>query len=203
MPRFADTSKYLASLLKITALTIFIIAGLALTLGAGPKSEKKTGEIWRDYSVFINGFKGLANSALYVIWAVGDQFFICIVAGKASSARYLLHGARGYPARSHPRQLDERVFGGSGVSASTFVIAMNDTDIRGLPGFLNLVITIGIAAITVESMTGRNGIDKGALQSFLSAAILCVHLAVVNTGEVMPPPLALFYTRAVPLYLRP
>jgi len=53
------------------ALIIFIIVAFAMVLGAGPTGEKHTGETWRDYPVFINGFRGFGNSALFGIWAMG------------------------------------------------------------------------------------------------------------------------------------
>lgn len=47
---------------------------------------------------------------------------------------------------------DDRLFGGSGVAASPFVIALNDAGINGLPDFLNVVIIVGISAIGAESI---------------------------------------------------
>jgi amino acid transporter len=63
--------EYGASVLKILGLIIFIITGFAMVLGAGSTGTKHNGETWRDYPVFLNGFKGFGNSALLGIWAMG------------------------------------------------------------------------------------------------------------------------------------
>lgn len=47
---------------------------------------------------------------------------------------------------------DEHLFGGSGVAASPFVIALENAGIEGLPDFLNVVIMLGVAAIAAESL---------------------------------------------------
>jgi amino acid transporter len=53
-------------------LIIFIIVAFAMVLGAGPTGSFHNGSTWRDYPVFLNGFKGFANSALLAIWAMGQ-----------------------------------------------------------------------------------------------------------------------------------
>jgi amino acid transporter len=47
---------------------------------------------------------------------------------------------------------DEHLFGGSGIAASPFVIALENAGIKGLPDFLNAVIMLGVAAIAAESL---------------------------------------------------
>lgn len=47
---------------------------------------------------------------------------------------------------------DDQLFGGSGVAASPFVIALKDAGIRDLPDFLNVVIIAGVSAIGAESI---------------------------------------------------
>ncbi|CZR61357.1 related to amino acid transport protein GAP1 [Phialocephala subalpina] len=158
--------EYAASVLKILALIIFILAGFAMILGAGPTGKKHTGETWRDYPVFLNGFKGFANSALLGIWAMGDQVFTGIMGGEAKSPRYsMAHATKLVPIRVSVTFMlsiafisilvpedDPRLFGGSDTAASPFVIALDHAGIKGLPDFLNVVIMIGIAAIAVESI---------------------------------------------------
>lgn len=50
------------------------------------------------------------------------------------------------------RSDDPRLFGGSGVAASPFVIALNDAGIKGLPDLLNAAMIFGILAIGAESL---------------------------------------------------
>jgi len=159
--------EYVTSILKIAALIIFIISAFAMVLGAGPNGTKHTGETYRDYPVFKNGFKGFANAALLAIWAMGDQIFTGIMGGEAKSPRYsMAHATKLVPIRVSTVYMlavtfitilvpsdDPKLFGGSGdTSASPFVIALEHAGITGLPDFLNLVIMVGIVAIAVESV---------------------------------------------------
>ncbi|KAE8454311.1 hypothetical protein EG329_005236 [Mollisiaceae sp. DMI_Dod_QoI] len=158
--------EYFASVLKILALIIFILAGFAMILGAGPTGQVHNGETWRDYPVFLNGFKGFGNSALLGIWAMGDQVFTGIMGGEAKSPRYsMAHATKLVPIRVSVTfmlsiifisilvpETDPRLFGGSDTAASPFVIALDHAGIKGLPDFLNVVIMIGIVAIAVESI---------------------------------------------------
>lgn len=115
-----------------------------MTLGAGPTGQKHSGETWRDYPVFKNGFKGFANSALLGIWAMGDQIFTGIMGGEAKSPRYsMAHATKLVPIRVGVTFMlsivfisllvpenDSRLLGGSGTTASPFVIALNDAGIK-------------------------------------------------------------------------
>jgi yeast amino acid transporter len=47
---------------------------------------------------------------------------------------------------------DERLFGGSGIAASPFVIALDTVGIPGLPQLLNVVIMFAVASIGAESV---------------------------------------------------
>ncbi|KAH7348422.1 amino acid permease-domain-containing protein [Rhexocercosporidium sp. MPI-PUGE-AT-0058] len=185
---------YAASLLKIIALIIFIIVAFAMVLGAGPTGETHTGETWRDYPVFMNGFRGFGNSALFGIWAMGDQVFTGIMAGEAKSPRYsMAHATKLVPVRVFSTfmlsivfisilipQDDKRLFGGSGVAASPFVIALNDAGIKGLPDFPNVIMMIGIASIAVESIYISSRIMRSmALQGLIPKFIVNVDKAVL------------------------
>lgn len=48
--------------------------------------------------------------------------------------------------------LDSRLFGGSGVTASPFTIAIQDAGIPGLPDLLNVIILFAVASIGAESI---------------------------------------------------
>lgn len=48
--------EYATSILKIVGLIIIIFFCFAVVLGAGPNGVKHTGENWRNYPAFKNGF---------------------------------------------------------------------------------------------------------------------------------------------------
>lgn len=76
---FSLPSKYFAwfeygtAILKVIALFIFIIAGFAMVLGAGPKGTVHKGETWQEGGAFRNGFKGFGNSVLLAVLAIGGK----------------------------------------------------------------------------------------------------------------------------------
>lgn len=120
----------------------------------------------RSYQTLAELYQGFANSALLALWAVSDQVFIGILGGEAENPRYsLAHATKLVPFRVNVIYMtsivfitilvpsdDSRLFGGSGITASPFVIAISDAGIRGLPDLLNAGIIFGLLAIAAESI---------------------------------------------------
>ncbi|KAL4910982.1 hypothetical protein BDW74DRAFT_184559 [Aspergillus multicolor] len=157
--------EYGTSILKILVLIIFIIVGVALVFGIGPEGTVHHGENWHDGQAFLNGFKGFGNSVLLAILAIGDNTFTGFLAGESKSPRFsVAHAVFLIPIRVSVFYLvsvvligilispsNENLLGGSGVAASPFVIAINQSGIKGLPDFLNVAIIFAVAAIAAES----------------------------------------------------
>ncbi|OAG08497.1 amino acid permease [Paraphaeosphaeria sporulosa] len=157
--------EYCAAILKIIALLIFVFAGFAMVLGAGPKGYLHHGDGWKE-DPFKNGFKGFASSVLLAVLAIGDNSFTGFLAGEAKSPRYSVgHAAFLIPIRVTTIYLvciifisilvsadSPSLYGSSGVAASPFVIALNEAGITGLPDFLNCVILVAVASIGAESI---------------------------------------------------
>lgn len=158
--------EYITSIFKILGLIIIIFFCFAVVLGAGPNGKRHTGETWRDYPAFKNGFAGFSQCMLYAIWGIGDNVMPGITAGEAKSPRYSMGRAtKIIPARVSAIYLlpvmfvslivpstDDRLFGQSGAAASPFVIAANIAGIEGLPDFLNAIIIVGVTSIAAESI---------------------------------------------------
>lgn len=66
--------EYFTSMLKILALIMFLIVGIALIFGAGIDGTVHHGETWQNGLAFRNGFKGFGNSVLLAILAIGGTF---------------------------------------------------------------------------------------------------------------------------------
>ena len=111
-------------------------------------------------------FKGFANAALLATWAVGDQIFIGIMGGEAQNPRYSMgHATKLVPYRVIfvymvcmifitvliPSNNDQ-LLGGSGVTASPFVLAIELVSIPYVSSILNAGIMCGILAISAESI---------------------------------------------------
>lgn len=103
---------------------------------------------------------------LLAIWAMGDQIITGIMGGEAQSPRYsIARATKVVPVRVSLTYLlpiifitvlipssEPRLFGGSGIATSPFVIALNDASIRGLPDLLNVIIIIGCLALGAEGI---------------------------------------------------
>ncbi|KAJ5712000.1 hypothetical protein N7488_006156 [Penicillium malachiteum] len=147
--------EYFTSLLKILALIIFIIVGIAIIFGAGADGSMHHGETWQDGEAFLNGFKGFGN----------NNTFTGFLAGESKSPRFSVgHAVFLIPIRVTVFYLtsvvligllvspsDPNLLGSSGIAASPFVIAINQAGIKGLPDFLNVIIMFAVAAIAAES----------------------------------------------------
>ncbi|KAM5341572.1 hypothetical protein ACJ41O_014603 [Fusarium nematophilum] len=158
--------EYFTSLIKIFLFLIIIFLSLALVCGAGPAGSVHDGSTWTELDAFKNGFSGFANAALLATWAVGDQVFIGIMGGEAKSPRHAMgHATKLVPYRVGivymlsvmfitllVRSDDERLLGGSGVTASPFVIATLDAKIPVIGDILNAGMIVGILAISAESV---------------------------------------------------
>ncbi|CAF9911335.1 MAG: hypothetical protein HETSPECPRED_000303 [Heterodermia speciosa] len=158
--------EYFTSLIKIVLFMLIIVLSLAIVCGAGPKGYVHDGATWRDLPAFKNGFSGFGHAALLATWAVGDQIFIGIMGGEAQNPRFSMgHATKLVPYRVIfvymacvmfitlliPSDNDQ-LLGGSGITASPFVLAITLVDIPYVSDILNAGIMCGILAISAESI---------------------------------------------------
>ncbi|KAI8668783.1 AA-permease domain-containing protein [Fusarium keratoplasticum] len=201
--------EYVTSLIKIFLFLIIITLSLALVCGAGPKGTVHHGETWTDLPAFLNGFSGFANCALLATWAVGDQVFIGIMGGEAESPRFsMAHATKLVPFRVNFIYMlsvvfitilvpsnDERLLGGSGVAASPFVVAVQDSGIPFISSLLNAGMMCGVLAIAAESVY----IASRVLRSMAHQGLVSPRLAHVD--DKGRPRLALVITCVIAVIL--
>lgn len=110
--------------------------------------------------------KGFARAALLATWAVGDQIFIGIMGGEAQNPRFSMgHATKLVPYRVIFVYMacvifitllipsnNESLLGGSGITASPFVLAIQLAGIPVVSSILNAGIMCGILAISAESI---------------------------------------------------
>ncbi|KAF5024686.1 hypothetical protein F66182_3256 [Fusarium sp. NRRL 66182] len=201
--------EYVTSLVKIFLFLIIITLSLALVLGAGPDGYVHHGETWTDLPPFLNGFSGFANCALLATWAVGDQVFIGIMGGEAESPRFsLAHATKLVPFRVNFIYMlsvifitilvpsnDERLLGGSGVAASPFVVAVQDSGIPFIASLLNAGMMVGVLAIAAEAVY----LSSRILRTMSHQGLVSTRLAKVDSKG--RPRLALLITSVVAVIL--
>lgn len=179
--------EYVTSLVKVTAFLIIFFSSIAIMAGGGPTGRVHSGETWRDYTKFKNGFAGIAQCMMLACWAYGDQVFIGIMGGEAFFPRLAMGRAcKMVTGRMFVIYMmsvmwisllvpsdDSRLYGGSSTTASPFIIAMSNAGITGLPHFLNAAIVVGVTAIACESIyiasrTLRSLAAQGLIPKFMA-----------------------------------
>ncbi|KAI4108590.1 MAG: hypothetical protein LQ339_002106 [Xanthoria mediterranea] len=158
--------EYGTSLIKIGLFILIILLSLAIVCGAGPEGYVHDGSAWADLPAFKNGFSGFGRAALLACWAVGDQIFIGIMGGEAQNPRFSMgHATKLVPYRVIFVYMacvifitvlihsdNDQLLGGSGVTASPFVLAIQSVKIPYVSSILNAGIMCGILAISAESI---------------------------------------------------
>ncbi|KAF2138161.1 uncharacterized protein K452DRAFT_234977 [Aplosporella prunicola CBS 121167] len=182
--------EYCTSLVKVTAFLTIFFSSIAIMAGGGPTGKVHTGETWRDYVKFKNGFAGIAQAMMLACWAYGDQVFIGIMGGEAMFPRLsMARACKMVTGRMFIIYMlsimwisllvpenDPRLYGGGGAAASPFIIAMKDAGIDGLPDFLNGVIMVGVTAIACESVY----IASRTLRSLAAQGLVFKFMATVD-----------------------
>ncbi|RDW76926.1 hypothetical protein BP6252_04979 [Coleophoma cylindrospora] len=201
--------EYITSLIKIFLFLIIIVVSLAIVCGAGPHGYVHRGSYWTDLPAFKNGFAGFSNAILLATWAVGDQVFIGIMGGEAQSPRFsMAHATKLVPFRvSFVYMLsvvfitllvasdDSRLLGGSGITASPFVVAVSDASIPVIPDLLNAGMMCGILAISAESIYLSSRILRTMAHSKL------IPEAIAKVDDAGRPRCALIITAVVATFL--
>ncbi|KAF2143960.1 uncharacterized protein K452DRAFT_356932 [Aplosporella prunicola CBS 121167] len=201
--------EYFTSILKITLLLFIIILGIVLCCGAGPKGMVHDGAYWKDLPVFKNGFSGFAECALLAVWAVGDQVFIGIMGGEAESPRYsMAHATKLVPFRVNFVFLstvllvtflipssDDRLLGGSGVTASPFIIAAKDAGVPQVSHILNAGMMVSIMGNGAEAVY----IASRVLRTMAHQKVIPEYMAQVDSQG--RPRRALIFTTAIAIAL--
>ncbi|KAJ5691548.1 hypothetical protein N7488_012283 [Penicillium malachiteum] len=127
--------EYVTSLVKIIIFLIIIVLSLALVLSAGPNGHIHRGETWTSLPPFKNGFSGFAECALLATWAVSFIYITSVV----------------FITILIPSN-DDRLLGGSGVTASPFVLAVQEAGIPVIGSLLNAGAICGVLAIGAEAV---------------------------------------------------
>ncbi|KAL4893027.1 proline-specific permease [Aspergillus ambiguus] len=158
--------EYLSSIVKVLLFIFLVVICVAIIGGAGKTGYVHHGSTWTDQPPFKNGFSGFVKCATFAVWAIGDQIPVATMGGEAQNVRYsMAHAAKLAPIRISIVFLvsisvistlvpsnDDRLLGGSGVTASPYVIAMKDAGIRVAPHITNAAIIVSIVGSAAEAL---------------------------------------------------
>ena len=161
-------TEFVFSFIKVVAVIGFIIVSIVLAAGGGPSGHSHGVEYWYNPGAFANGFKGVISVFVTAAFAYAGVELVGLAAAETEN-----------PRKSLPRAIKQvfwrilmfylvsltlicflvpynspRLLGASSVdvTASPFVIAIEEGGIKGLPHVMNAVILISIISVASTSV---------------------------------------------------
>ncbi|KAL0581271.1 Amino-acid permease inda1 [Marasmius crinis-equi] len=176
--------EFWAACLKLLVVTMFLIIGIVCICGGGPSSGEYStysgGKLWQDPGAFANGFKGVCAVFVTAAFSFSGTEIVGLAATETPNPRATMPGAvKGTFWRVTVIYVssltiigllvpwtESRLMGGSGATASPFVIALNKANIKGLDHLVNAticvsVMSIGLSAVYAGSRTLVALAEKG------------------------------------------
>ncbi|KAE8444313.1 hypothetical protein EG329_000623 [Mollisiaceae sp. DMI_Dod_QoI] len=161
------------ALVKVVAVIGFIILGIVLDCGGGPKGGYIGGSNWIHPGAFNYGFKGLCSTFVTAAFAFSGTELVGLAAAETADPRKSLSKA--------VKQVfwrislfyiislllvgllvpydDPRLLNGvssADAKASPFVLAITNAGIKGLPSVFNVVIMIAVLSVGNSSIYGSS-----------------------------------------------
>jgi amino acid transporter len=169
--------EFWSSILKLSAIVIFMIIALVLVLGGGPSGYKYDeyfgARYWYDPGAFKNGFKGFCSVFVTAAFSFSGTELVGLAAAESETPTKSLPGAIkqvfwritlfyvvgltfiGLLVSSE----DKRLLGSGGyidVAASPFVIVGKDAGLHGYDSFMNVIILVSVLSIGVSGVYGAS-----------------------------------------------
>lgn len=162
--------EFILSIIKVVAVVGFIILGICLTAGVGVQGYIG-GKYWQDPGSFNHGFKGVCSCFISAAFSFGGVELVALAASETANPRKSLPKATKqvfwritifYLVTSViigclvPYN-DPRLLNGNSsvdITASPFVIAINNGGIKVLPDIMNAVILLAVVSVGNSSVYG-------------------------------------------------
>ncbi|MCJ1365867.1 glyceraldehyde-3-phosphate dehydrogenase 1 [Acarospora aff. strigata] len=166
-------AEFVFSIIKVIAVIGFIILGIILNCGGGPRGGYIGGRYWKDPGAFHNGFKGLCSVFVTAAFAFAGTELVGLAAAETANPRKSLPTAVKQVfwritlfyivsltligllvPYTEPRLLSGTA--ASDAKASPFVIAIKNAGISGLDSVMNVVIMIAVLSVGNSSIYGSS-----------------------------------------------
>lgn len=172
------------SILKVIAVVGFIILGICLICGAGDTGYIG-GRYWTNPGSFNFGFKGVCNTFISAAFSFGGLELACLAAAETKNVRkaiptavkqvvwrvFIFYFLTSIVIGCLVPYNDERLLSGStseDISASPFVIAINNGGIKVLPDIMNAVILVAVISVGNSSVyAASRSIAALAVQGYI------------------------------------
>lgn len=165
-------AEFVFSIVKVVAVTGFILLGIILDIGGGPDASYIGGKNWISPGAFNNGFKGLCSVFVTAAFAFAGTELVGLAAAETANPRKSLPTAVKQVfwriALFYIVSLtlvgllvpydDHRLIGSSDADAkaSPFVIAIQNAGIKVLPSIMNVVIMIAVLSVGNSAVYGSS-----------------------------------------------
>lgn len=166
--RFYGETEFVFSSIKVIAVIGFIILSVILAAGGGPDGQSVGTKYWHDPPPFATGFKGVASVFVTAAFSYGGTELVGLAAAEAQNIRTTIPRAIKQvfwrilmfymvsltlicflvPSNS------DKLLGASSVdvTASPFVIAIENSGVKGLPHVMNAVVLISCISVASTSV---------------------------------------------------
>lgn len=166
-------AEFVFAIIKVAAVIGFIILGIIINIGGGPKGTFIGGKLWHDPGAFNNGFKGLCTTFVNAAFAFSGTELVGLAAAETANPRKSLPTAVkqvfwrislfyivsllivGLLVPYNDPRLLQKEYNSDAV-ASPFVIAIQNAGIEGLPSVFNAVIMIAVLSVGNSSIYGSS-----------------------------------------------
>lgn len=161
-------AEFIFSSLKVIAIVGFIILSIVLAAGGGPNGHAHGTKYWHNPGPFANGFKGVVSVFITSAFAFAGTELVGLTAAEAAQPRKSLPKATKQTfwrilmfymlsitlitflvPSNNPNLMGSSSYD---VTASPFVIAIEEGGISGLPSVMNAVILISVISVGSSSV---------------------------------------------------
>ncbi|CAO1626206.1 unnamed protein product [Parajaminaea phylloscopi] len=156
--------EFCASMVKVTAVVIFIIIAIVINCGGAPNGEYLGAKTWGEGRAFTNGFKGFCSVFVTASFAFAGTEMVGLAAAESANPRrevpkaakqvfyrvFLFYVVSLLLISLIVASDDPRLLGGASsydARASPFVIAINIGQIKVLPHIINAVILVSVLSV--------------------------------------------------------
>lgn len=160
-------AEYVFSMIKVIAVVGFVICGICLICGVGDQGYIG-GRFWHHPGSFNHGFKGVCSVFISAAFSFGGCELVALAAAETVNPRkslpkatkqvfwriFIFYILTSIVTGSLVAYSDDRLLSNSGVTASPFVIAIQNGGIKVLPSIMNAVILIAVMSVGNSSVYG-------------------------------------------------
>lgn len=160
-------AEFVFSLIKVLGVIGFLILGLCIICGVGDEGYIG-GKYFHDPGAFNNGFKGICSVFISAAFTFGGCELVALAASETENPRKSLPKATkqvfwritifyfltSIVIGCLVPYTDDRLLNGDGITASPFVIAIQNGGIRVMPHIMNAIVLIAVLSVGNSSVYG-------------------------------------------------